>query len=190
MGAPGSAAGAGAARGTGSFSAAFLGKVRQGREGCGGISAKHSHRSRRKQRAVLLCGTRVKEQCPSLGPAPCWRQSGNAGSLQTLVCPVQRENLGCSKERLIGDDPEEKRCPAFAQEDRAAEAKKVWSVFPSIPGGTWLSLLGCPCALHPLQGRCNPHLVDLMPLWIRLGCSWVLGFLGQEGVRTLFFPFP
>lgn len=34
------------------------------------------------------------------------------------------------------------------------------------------------------------HLVDLMLLWIRLGCSCALGFLGQEGVRTLFFPFP
>lgn len=59
----------------------------------------------------------------------------------------------------MGDDPEGKRCPAFAQEDRAAEAKKAWSSFPPIPGGTWLSLLGCPCVLHPLQGMTDTLLI-------------------------------
>lgn len=90
----------------------------------------------------------------------------------------------------MGDNPEGKRCPAFAQEGAAAEAKKVWSCFPPIPGDTWLSLLGRPFVPHPLQGRCDQHLVGLMLLWTQAGMQLGAGIPGAGRGQDAFLSIP
>lgn len=113
----------------------------------------------------------------------------DVGDSLEMLGNLQWENLDCSMELFMGDIPEENRCPAFAQEDSAAEAKKVWSCFPPIPGDSWLSLLGCPFVPHPLQG-CDQHLVDLLLLWTQAGMQLRAGIPGAEKGQDTFLSIP
>lgn len=117
-----------------------------------------------------------------------WVLPNVGDSLETLgASRLLWENLNWSTEQLMGDNPEEKSCPAFAPKTVQQRARKFGAVFLPFQGTP-----GCPSWAVPLchvlcRAGVTQLLIDLMLLRTQAGMQ--LGFLGQEGVRTLFFPF-